>query len=96
MISYDKINASFELLAGIFLLLNIKEVYKKKTVIGVSLLPTVFFTLWSIWNIFYYPAIGQKVSYYAGIFVGVVNGTWVLMALYYKYRNKGMFLKHIK
>jgi len=52
----DIINGSFELFGGILYLLNIKALYISKKVEGISLLPTVFFTSWGLWNLFYYPA----------------------------------------
>ena len=90
---YDTINDSFELIAGLFLILNIVELYKRKITVGIHILPVFFFTLWGIWNIIYYPAIGQKLSFYAGLLIVFNNGIWVIMALYYKYKNSNKTYK---
>ena len=55
----DYINGSFEVLAGLFVLLNVRRILRDKTVRGVSILPTAFFTLWGFWNMYYYPYLGQ-------------------------------------
>jgi len=42
----DMINGSFELVAGLFSILNINKLYKDKIVHDVSLIPNFVFTMW--------------------------------------------------
>ena len=56
----DRINACFELFAGYFIWLSIKQIRKVK---GISFKHIVFITLWGVWNLLYYPALTQWLSY---------------------------------
>ena len=40
-----------------------------------------FFTAWGIWNLVYYPAIGQWYSFAAGIVLAAGNLAWVMLAV---------------
>lgn len=79
----DLINSLFELFASLFILNHCRVLYKQKDVKGVSILSTIFFTSWGLWNIFYYPSLGQTLSFYAGIGVFLANMLWVSMMVYY-------------
>jgi len=79
----DIINGVFECGAGLLLLLNCRRLWQDKKVRGVSMLPVSFFTLWGIWNLYYYPSLGQMASFLGGLVVVGVNATWVGMAIYY-------------
>jgi len=57
---------------------------KHKKIRGVSLLPTIFFSIWGFWNLFYYPYLGQMISFYAGITVVSANTLWIVLAIYYR------------
>jgi len=81
----DIINGLFESLAGIFILNNCWRVVKDKSVRGVSIISTAFFTAWGFWNLFYYPHLNQWVSFYSGILIVFANLLWV--ALMIKYRR---------
>lgn len=84
----DGVNASFEIIAGFLLLLNVREIVRTKTVKGVHLAPAIFFTIWGMWNIFYYPMLKQPISFYAALLVVAANGAWVILAVYYKNKNR--------
>jgi uncharacterized membrane protein YfcA len=79
----DIINSLFEFFASLFILNNCYTLYKDKQVKGVSILSTAFFTSWGLWNVFYYPHLGQQFSFYAGIAVLLANILWVGMMVYY-------------
>lgn len=83
----DFVNGLFELLASAFILNHCRVLYADKMVRGVSLLSTVFFTGWGMWNIFYYPHLEQYWSFAGGLFVVTANGLWI--ALMVKYRRRG-------
>lgn len=79
----DLINGMYEAGGGFMQLLNVKALYKDKKVIGVSIVPSAFFTSWGIWNLFYYPHLGQWLSFAGGLVLVLVNVAWVCMAIYY-------------
>jgi chromosome segregation ATPase len=41
------------------------------------------FTMWGVWNLWYYPSLEQTWSYYGAIGIVSANTVWVLLALYY-------------
>lgn len=85
----DLINSLFELLSSLAIVNHIRILIKDKNVKGVSIVSTIFFTLWGFWNIFYYPSIGQTLSSLAGVLVCLANAVWVfLMIRYRKQQNK--------
>jgi ABC-type transport system involved in cytochrome c biogenesis permease subunit len=79
----DLINGLFELLAGAFVLNHCRALYRDKQIKGVSILSSAFFTLWGLWNLHFYPHLGQVWSFYGGIAVVVANAVWVAMMVYY-------------
>lgn len=82
----DHFNALFEFVSAMLLMINVIRLYKDKKLQGVSIVPTMFFTVWGFWNLYYYPSLNQLWSFIGGIFVVVVNLIWVIMALYYRRR----------
>ena len=81
----DLINASFEGLAAAVSFLNIRQILKDKAVRGVSGWPVAFFTVWGLWNLYYYPSLGQYFSAVAAAGMVSINVWW--LALYRKYKN---------
>ena len=81
----DIINGSFELCSGLFQIMNIYSLYKDKKVRGVSLYPFILFTLWGVWNLYYYPSLNQTFSFIGGIVIVISNIIWLSLA--YKYRK---------
>jgi len=79
----DLINGVFELGGGFLLLLDVFRMYKDRVLKGVHWGPRVFFTLWGYWNIYYYPHLGQWISFVGGLFIVAVNTLWLGMTLYF-------------
>ncbi len=79
----DATNAIFELIGALLIIINIRKVLEDGEVKGVSPIPVTFFTLWGFWNIFYYPYLGQWLSFIAGIIMFITNTIWVGLMLYY-------------
>lgn len=77
----DLINGGFEACASIFILNHCRVLWASKQANGVSLLSTAFFMVWGLWNLFYYPHLGQTFSFYAGIAVVLANLTWIFVIL---------------
>lgn len=83
----DAMNGSFELLAGLFVLNHCRVLSVDKKVRGVSMFSVLFFTLWGIWNMYYYPTLNQPLSFYGGICVAGANAFYLGMALHYRRRE---------
>lgn len=78
-------NAIFEAGGAVLLWFNVRALYKDKQLRGVVLLPTLWYQTWGAWNLWYYHAIGQNLSWLAGMGVFAVNSVWVGLALWYRY-----------
>lgn len=95
MTAPDIINGSFELLGGFFILLSILRLYKDKKVRGVSVVHVAFFWAWGVWNVFYYPHLGQLASTIGAWIVLTANTVWTGMLIYYRLREKHAANKEI-
>jgi hypothetical protein len=84
----DFINGLYESGGGLMHLLNVKALVKDKKVSGVRILPQVFFSSWGIWNLYYYPHLGQWLSFIGGLLIVAANILWVGLAVYYTRKNK--------
>lgn len=80
----DLINGSFEVLAGFMVLNHCRAVLRDKAVAGVSILSTLFFSLWGVWNLYYYPSLNQWLSFMGGIIIVFANILWVCLLIKYK------------
>lgn len=77
----DLINGTFEALAGLMVLNHCRVLMKDRAVAGVSIASVIFFTLWGVWNIWYYPHLGQIWSMVGGIFVVLANIIYVALLI---------------
>jgi hypothetical protein len=69
----DIINAMFEM-GGVFAIsASILKLLRDREIRGYSWYTLAFFTSWGVWNVFYYPHLGQMWSFYAGIAVLLTN-----------------------
>ena len=82
----DAANGIFELVGGLMIWLNVARLYRDKRVAGVSVPVTAFFFCWGLWNLFYYPHLGQWLSFSGGLFIVAANAVWVAMAVRYERR----------
>ena len=85
----DFTNGCFEFVGAMFLAFNVFKLIKDKRIAGISIATVAFFCAWGVWNLFYYPSLGQWASFSAGVAVVVANVTWVCLALYYSRRREG-------
>lgn len=81
----DLVNGLFEGFGGTFVWMNVRQILRDKQVRGVSKLATCFFTLWGLWNMVYYPSLGQWISFWGGCVISVGNGVWI--SLMWRYRK---------
>lgn len=84
--SPDLINASFEAMASAAVLNHCRALLRDRTVNGVSTASTGFFFAWGLWNLFYYPHIGQPLSFAAGIAVTASNCLWLVLLVVFSKR----------
>ena len=82
----DLINGVFESCGGVLLLLNCRRMYLDKQLRGVSILPTIFFTSWGLWNLHYYPSLDQTLSFCGGSILAAANVLMLSMMFYYRNR----------
>jgi len=85
--SNDLINSLFEFGASAFLIINIRILLKDKKLMGVSWVPTAFFTIWGVWNLYYYPSLNQISSFIGGLAIFSINVIWLFLVFYYKFKN---------
>jgi len=79
----DFINGLFELSGCWFILLSILRILKTKSAKGVHWLHPAFFSAWGSWNLYYYPHLGQWISFIGGFGVLIANSVWVILLLKY-------------
>ena len=84
----DLMNGLFEFAGGFFILLSCIKLYKDKKVKGVSWIHIGFFASWGYWNLYYYPSLGQTISFIGGIGVVTMNTILLFQMLYYIRREK--------
>lgn len=82
----DLINASFEVMGGVFVAMHIRAVRIDKQVRGLSKYAILAFSVWGVWNIFYYPYLHQWISSVGAVFTAVGNAIYVYYL--WKYRNE--------
>lgn len=90
----DTINAAFELGGAVLIWANVRALYRAKEVRGVYAPVMAFYAAWGLWNVFYYPAIGQTLSFWAGL--GVVAGNVAWCALAWRYHRRAQLLARIE
>ena len=79
----DFVNAVFEAIGAVFVLMHVQKLQRDKEVKGVSILATIFFTAWGMWNVYFYPNNGLMWSFIGGIFICLANLIWVIQLIYY-------------
>ena len=87
----DLINGSVELVGAFFTFKNALTLYRAKKLAGVYWPSTLFFTLWGLWNLYFYPALGQWASFTGGAILVIGNICWVTLAIYYLFFKKHKF-----
>lgn len=81
----DLINGLFELAGGYFVWLNFMALRKERKVVGVYWPATLVFSLWGLWNLIYYPSLGQWISCIGGVSIVAGNACW--LGLLYKIKR---------
>lgn len=79
----DTINGAFECSGALAALANVRRLLRDRIVKGVVWQTQVFWVSWGLWNLFYYPHLGQWASFMGGALVVCANLLWVILALRY-------------
>lgn len=82
-LSMDLVNGVFEFGGALLLLLNVRRLARDRHLAGVHWSPTVFFTAWGVWNLFYYPSLDQPWSFAGGVCLVCVNAFWLGQIAYF-------------
>lgn len=86
-------NGLFECFGAVFICLSIYRLIQDKRVMGISLAHPLFFWVWGVWNLFFYPAVGAWLSFYGGIAVLITNSIWFGLVIYYKRKRAKWLLR---
>lgn len=81
----DYINGLFEFFGAYFVWMNFFTLKRDRNVSGVYIPTMVFFTAWGLWNLLYYPSLGQHFSFWCGILLAAGNVAWVGLYMKIKY-----------
>lgn len=82
----DTINGFFEGGGSVLLWLNVRQLIRDRGVVkGVHFGPIIFFALWGVWNLYYYPALHQTWSTIGGIDVMLANIVWLSLYAWYNW-----------
>ena len=83
----DAINGIFEMGGAFAIVLSIVRVVRDRDVAGIAVLHVSYFTAWGLWNLYYYPSLGQTLSFVAGVAVVVANLVWISLLIRYRRRS---------
>jgi len=77
----DLVNGLFEAIGALFVWRNFVQLRRDGEVKGVYWPVTAFFAAWGVWNLYYYPTLGQWFSFSAGVVLCAGNIAWVIGVL---------------
>lgn len=86
-LSLDQINAGLEIGGALLRSYDCVKLCQSRRFAGGSLITALFFFFWGIFNTVFYPSLGQTYSWIAAIALTLVNGLWLLLALYYNHKH---------
>jgi hypothetical protein len=78
----DQVNSLFQLGAMISVLNHCRLMWRSKEANGVSILSTLFFASWGLWNLWFYTSLKQPWSFYASVGAMFANSFWVFSIWY--------------
>ena len=87
----DFINGCFEFIGALLVLNSIRVLLNDRAVAGVSAFSCCAFTTWGVWNLFYYPSLGQWFSFAGGACLCAMNFTWVGLMLFFRFNLARFF-----
>jgi hypothetical protein len=81
----DIVNGCFELSGGYFVGMSIFKLHREKIVRGVAWQGVAFFSTWGLWNLYFYPSLGQWASFIGGVSIAAANAVWLGQIVYYSW-----------
>ena len=82
---FDFINALFNSVGALFIVLNARDIHLRQTVAGHTYPSTIFFTVWSIYSVIFYAQLDQFWSLLVSVIMALANVE--LLLLVFKYRK---------
>lgn len=89
MISPDLTQAAWETGSAVFSLLNIRAIRRSRSIAGVHWIPTAFYFLWGLYNIWFYEALSLPAAWWASIGITATNLLWLGHVAWYTGRRRG-------
>jgi hypothetical protein len=83
-VTADLANGLFEALGAVFLGLNVRQIWRDREIKGVHWAPTVFFTTWSTFNLWFYPSQGLWASFWGGSVIAAMNCAWLASLFHFR------------
>lgn len=80
----DIVTGGFETFGGIPILMSILKTHRDKRVTGLHVSSNLFFTTWGLWNLYYWPHLGQVAAFLGGVVLCLANVVWLGQVLYYQ------------
>ena len=84
----DFITSLFQAGAVLFLLLNVRQLWRDKELKGISLWMILYFTLWGYWGIYMFWDLKQYWSMLTNIGIAGAYTVWIGLAAFYKVKNR--------
>ena len=79
----DMINGGFEFAGALLTWMNVRRIHQDQGYAGIFAPAIILFTSWGLWNLYYYPSLGQWWSFAGGIVLASANVAWLALMLYY-------------
>lgn len=79
----DLINGLIEFVGSYFTWVNVYRVHQDRGYAGIYLPAILFFWSWGLWNLYYYPSLGQWWSFWGGVSLNLANLCWLGAMVYY-------------
>jgi hypothetical protein len=77
----DLINGLLELGGALITLLSVRQILRDRVMMGFHWGPTIFFTGWGVWNLYFYPSIGMPISTAGAAALVLVNAVYLSLML---------------
>ncbi len=79
----DLINGAFEAAGACACWANVVKIARDRCVKGVYWPVSLIYTIWGLYNLWFYPHLGQRWSFWGAVVMALANGTWVCLAWWY-------------
>lgn len=79
----DLVNGLFEFVGAAMTLFSVRAILRDKEIKGFHWGPTAFFTAWSSFNLWFYPANNLWFSFVGGLAIFIVNSVWLYLVWKY-------------